>query len=116
MGVRICKRAADRLHAAGRRFGRCGWCRGGLSLVAGPGVALTATITSFRFEYLAPYLQRGTDKGDYVLPGNAATYPTGGSHARYYNDSDLASLPQPLSTVLNPTRSVAYGGQSLRST
>jgi hypothetical protein len=34
---------------------------------------------------LEPLLMRGPEKGDYVLPGTAATYPTGGLHGRWRN-------------------------------
>jgi hypothetical protein len=35
------------------------------------------------FRTLSPFLMRGSEKGDYVLPGTADTYPTGGLHGRY---------------------------------
>lgn len=38
------------------------------------------------------FLQRGTDRGDYVLPGGANTFPYGGLKCRYYNHSDLTSF------------------------
>ena len=49
---------------------------------------------------------RGSDKGDYVLPGNAQTYPNGGLHGRYYNDLDSTSN---LYLVLNPSKSEVAG-------
>ena len=39
---------------------------------------------------LQPLLMRGSEKGDYVLPGGPDTFPWGGLTGRYYNDSYLA--------------------------
>jgi hypothetical protein len=39
--------------------------------------------TRFGFAQRQPFLMRGSEKGDYVLPGTAATYPVGGLHGRY---------------------------------
>lgn len=77
---------------------------------ANTGAAGTAVVTGVLTESLQPFLQRGSDKGDYVLPGTASTYPTGGLHARYYSDTDLASDTNRLVKILNPTRSIAYAG------
>jgi hypothetical protein len=68
----------------------------------------SAVISSVYIKALQPFLMRGTDKGDYVLPGNAGTYPSGGLHARYYSDTDLASDTNRLSKILGPWRSQAY--------
>jgi hypothetical protein len=53
---------------------------------------------------LTPFLLRGADKGDFVLPGSSGSYPTGGLTGRYYNDLDLASDAGRLSKLLNPGR------------
>jgi len=47
-----------------------------------------------------PFLLRGSNKGDYVLPGSAATYPYGGLHADYYSHGGSATGWQ--ETVLAP--------------
>jgi hypothetical protein len=70
----------------------------------------SATVTGILVEALQPFLQRGTDQGDYVLPGTASTYPSGGLHGRYYNDTDLASDANRLLKILAPNRSQAYAG------
>lgn len=81
-----------------------------LGINGGNGTAATATLSGVLVETLTPFLQRGSDKGDYVLPGNATTYPPGGLHARYYNDLDLQSDVNRLSKILAPSRSQAYAG------
>lgn len=53
---------------------------------------------------LSPFLLRGSDKGDYVLPGSASTYPPGGLHGRFYNDLDLAGDTYRTSKILAPSR------------
>lgn len=40
------------------------------------------------FTTQASFLMRGSDKGDYVLPGD---YPHGGLHGRYWNNADLTT-------------------------
>jgi PA14 domain len=73
--------------------------------------ACSAIVTGVLVEILQPFLVPGSDKGDFVLPGTASTYPSGGLHARYYNDTDLAGAgANRLLTILNPTRSQAYAG------
>ena len=74
------------------------------------GTALTATVLNILIETLQPFLMAGTDKGDYVLPGSTDTYPSGGLHARYYNDLDLQSDSHRLQRILSPDRSIAYAG------
>lgn len=74
------------------------------------GQSATATITGVLCEAMQPFLMAGSDKGDYVLPGTASTYPSGGIHARYYNDMDLQSDTNRLLKILAPDRSQAYGG------
>ena len=72
---------------------------------------IMATVNLAYMETLQPFLQAGSDKGDYVLPGTAATYPWGGLHARYYNDADLqADTSAVLLKTLAPSRSQAYAG------
>jgi hypothetical protein len=48
-------------------------------------------------------LLRGTDVGDYVLPGD---YPSGGLHGRYFNDQDLQGLATSdrYAQILSPSR------------
>lgn len=108
--------------------GRCVGCRQaaaplttfnvGLQLTQPPAamaqVVKTAVLQSVLVDVMEPFLMRGTDKGDYVLPGNASTYPNGGLHARYFIDTDIQSstVTPPLLTVLNPTRTQAYGATS----
>lgn len=46
-------------------------------------------LQEFIFRQTEPFLLRGTEKGDYVLPGTIHTYPFGGLTGRYYNDLDL---------------------------
>jgi hypothetical protein len=70
----------------------------------GSGSTATVTVDLATLRQNNPFLLRGTDKGDYVLPGTAATYPTGGLHGRYYNDLDLAGDANRLIKVLNPGR------------
>ncbi|HTX32243.1 MAG TPA: hypothetical protein VMD09_12750 [Solirubrobacteraceae bacterium] len=70
----------------------------------------SVTVNSVILKALSPFLMRGTDKGDYVLPGSASTYPNGGLHARYYNNLDLAGDSQRLLKIHHPSRSQAYFG------
>jgi len=70
------------------------------------------TVTGVLLESLQPFLMRGSDKGDYVLPGDASTYSSGGLHARYFNDLDLQFDSNRLSEILAPPRTQAYGGSS----
>jgi hypothetical protein len=72
--------------------------------------ASTALFQSCLFESLQPFLQRGADKGDHVLPGDATTYPSGGLHARYFNDLDLQADPNRLLKIHAPSRTQAYAG------
>ena len=69
-----------------------------------------ALLTQIQLDVLQSFLQRGTDKGEYVLPGGQSTYPVGGLHARYYNDIDLQSDAGRLQKILTPPRSQAYAG------
>lgn len=46
---------------------------------------LTLSVSKVVVRELAPFLMRGPEKGEYVLPGSASTYPTGGLHGRWYN-------------------------------
>lgn len=80
-----------------------------VGLTNGAGTNATATVTGVLTNALEPFLMRGTDQGDYVLPGDSSTYPNGGLHGRYYNDLDLAPDSNRLVKILDPTRSVAYG-------
>jgi hypothetical protein len=48
-----------------------------------------ATFKRITVERRRPFLARGAEKGDYVLPGD---YPTGGLRGRYYNNADLQGL------------------------
>lgn len=78
--------------------------------VAGTLVNTTATVQSALVRVQSPFLLG--DSGDYVLPGTADTYPTGGLHARYFNDLDLQSNSSALSMILSPTRQQSYGTSS----
>ena len=79
----------------------------------GDGSAVTSVVVaSVIAESAQPFLMRGTDKGDYVLPGDSTTYPYGGLHARYSNDLDLAANANRLSIIGAPSRSLAWGGNA----
>jgi hypothetical protein len=65
---------------------------------AGPGADVSIEEAFLRTS--KPFLLRGTNKGDYVLPGSAATYPYGGLHADYYAHGGSAAGWQ--ETVLAP--------------
>lgn len=72
-----------------------------------------ATISNVVMEAYEPFLMAGTDQGDYVLPGTASTYPTGGLHARYYNDLSQSALGGTayLQATLNPSKDNPASGQ-----
>ncbi|HZV74580.1 MAG TPA: hypothetical protein VFF79_12755 [Conexibacter sp.] len=72
---------------------------------------LTLTCRMVVLRQAESLLTRGADKGDYVLPGAAATYPTGGLTGHYYNDLDLASDTDRTSKLLNPGRTSLKGQQ-----
>lgn len=72
----------------------------------------TLTIGSVYVKGAVAFLQPGSDKGDYALPGTASTYPIGGLHARYFNDLDMQSNPTRLVKIHRPSRTQAYGGSS----
>jgi hypothetical protein len=76
------------------------------------GGAANLTVTGVLAETLQPFLMVGSDKGDYVLAGDASTYPSGGLTARYFNDLDLVADSNALYKVLSPPRTQAYGGSS----
>lgn len=65
----------------------------------------TANVRSVLLRRATPYLLRGTDKGDYRLPG---LLPSGGLKGTYYDDGDLRSVGFPTSAyyrrALSPTR------------
>ncbi len=85
----------------------------GFSLTNGVGGATCyANLASVYVSHLQPFLMRGTDKGDYVLPGTMATYPWGGLHARYFNDLDLQGTSARLSVIMSPPRTQVYSGTS----
>ncbi|MHB1950253.1 MAG: hypothetical protein ACYCQK_02110 [Acidiferrobacteraceae bacterium] len=50
-----------------------------------------------------------SDKGDYALPGDASTYPSGGLHARYSNNLDLASNTYQSALIHAPDRMLSFG-------
>jgi hypothetical protein len=54
-----------------------------------PSGRIRATFKRVVVERLRPFLARGADKGNYVLPGD---YPTGGLLGRYFNHGDLQGL------------------------
>lgn len=59
-------------------------------------------VRSFTYERGLPWLMRGADKGDYVLPG--APTP-GGLRTEYFDDADLHTLGNVrFDVALNPTR------------
>jgi hypothetical protein len=73
-------------------------------------------ITGMFCDALQPFLMRGADKGDFVLPGSALTYPTGGLHARYFRNADLSNYSgnPALGLLLNhPSRTQALGASGL---
>lgn len=82
----------------------------GITAISGSAGQCSTTVTTAMVESLEPFLMRGTDTGDYVLPGNASTYPNGGLHARYFNDLDLQADSNAIWKVLSPTRTNAYLG------
>ena len=53
------------------------------------GTSGSVDIDSVLFEEQLPFLARGSDLGDYVLPGDQ---PTGGLRGRYYDNHDLEAL------------------------
>lgn len=57
-----------------------------------PASKIELVLNQWVFRVASPFLMRGTDKGDYVLPGDASTYPYGGITGRYYNDLDMQGL------------------------
>lgn len=73
------------------------------------------TIGEVFLEAWQPFLQRGSDKGDYVLPGDATTYPYGGLSARYFDDNDLSTddLSVVLDLAMAPSRTNAYAGSGV---
>ena len=79
--------------------------------------ACSAVLQQVLTEVQQPFLMAGTDKGDYVLPGDETTYPTGGLKGRYFNDNDLqgqlSNAPFAYNLmVLAPTRASSYGGSA----
>jgi hypothetical protein len=78
----------------------------------GANTTTSVKLATCMVEYQNPFLQRGSDKGDYVLPGTASTYPVGGLHARYSNNSDLSGDANPLSKIHAPQRMQSYGGNT----
>ena len=67
-------------------------------------VGASVDVQSFTYERGRKWLMRGTDKGDYVLPGQPAP---GGLFGEYFDDSDLrqyVGTAQNLDFQLNPTR------------
>ena len=73
-------------------------------------VHATATISGIFVEALQPFLMAGTDGGDYVLPGFDDTYPSGGLHARYFNNLDIQGDANRLLKIHHPSRTQAYSG------
>src|SRR4029077_20098733 len=49
-----------------------------------------------------PFLMRGAEKGDYVLPGTASSYPTGGLHGRYIIQGTTTSAEEWWLKILAP--------------
>lgn len=70
------------------------------------------TVSSAFVKALQPFLMRGSDKGDYVLPGTATTYPVGGLHARYYNNADLGSDSNRAVKIHHHSRGLAFNNGS----
>lgn len=58
----------------------------------------TADIDRVYVDELQPFLARGSDLGDYVLPGD---YPPGGLRGRYWNNADIQGR---VDVASNPTR------------
>jgi hypothetical protein len=54
------------------------------------------------FRAIEPFLMRGSEKGDYVLPGTASTYPTGGLHGRYLVNGASTTTEPWWQTILAP--------------
>jgi hypothetical protein len=65
------------------------------------GGTATVDIQSFTYERGLPWLMRGSDKGDYVLPGLP---PPGGLQSQYFDDADLTGVSQPYDKALSPVR------------
>ena len=59
------------------------------------------------------YTLPGGDWGDFVLPGDASTYPWGGLHARYSNNLDLQSDTNRLRKIHTPLRTQAFSGSGV---
>lgn len=78
--------------------------------VAGSSGGCQQTVYFAAVRVASQFLMRGADQGDFVLPGTANTYPTGGLHARFYNDLDLQSDTNRVIKLLNPAR-VSYSDQ-----
>lgn len=80
---------------------------------SGAAGASATALENLVFEQWQPFLMAGSDQGDYGLPGTAQTYPTGGLHARYYNDVQAAGLSATnyLASVLNPGKDNPASGQ-----
>lgn len=57
------------------------------------GRAINITLQELIVEERAPFLMRGAEKGQYVLPGGVGAYPTGGLHARYRQWSGVTTYP-----------------------
>lgn len=86
----------------------------GIQVAQGPGSGThSLSVSNVVFEAYPPFLMVGTDQGDYVLPGTAQTYPTGGLHARYYSDVAIGGLPSSgqLPVLLNPGKDNPASGQ-----
>jgi hypothetical protein len=66
------------------------------------------------FRELQPFLMRGAEKGDYVLPGDTQTYPYGGLNGRYYNDADIAEESESLNLRFAPNRTGTGPGGSYK--
>lgn len=64
--------------------------------------AYSYLITEVVVRELAPFLMRGSEKGDYALPGTANSYPTGGLHGRYIVTGATTSAAKWWETILAP--------------
>lgn len=74
------------------------------SITSGGTVGGTITVDNILLRKAAPYLMRGTDKGDYQLPG---ILPSGGLQGEYFDESDLRTYGVTLAYLrrtLAPTR------------
>ncbi|HTA32991.1 MAG TPA: hypothetical protein VK721_06150 [Solirubrobacteraceae bacterium] len=62
----------------------------------------SAVVNAMFLKEQQPFVMRGAEKGDYVLPGTASTYPTGGLHGRYIVQGATTTSEKWWQTILAP--------------